>query len=86
MTEPPQETAGREDYYNAALVEITLLCRACEASLDPDRDLGAGRSFASEGYYILLGDEAFRLGWAITGRDNGEFLIHCPACAAKRKN
>jgi hypothetical protein len=45
----PQETPGREDYYNAALVLITLNCDACGAALDPDTDLGPGVSFNTHG-------------------------------------
>ena len=52
----PRETDGREDYYNAALVSITLICDRCGATLDPDEDLGPNVSFESDGYYILLGE------------------------------
>jgi hypothetical protein len=83
MSATPQETPGRVDYYNAALIEITLFCRSCRASLDPDCDLGEGLSFASDGYYILLGDEAFRRGWLIEAKNQGGFRITCPVCALK---
>ena len=80
--EAPRETEGRENYYNAALVCITLICDACGASLDPDEDLGPRVSFNTDGYYILLGDEAYRRGWLIdmTGDD---IRATCPACARK---
>ena len=62
----PIETAGREGYYDAALVNIILFCDHCDATLDPDVDLGPGVSFESPGSYILLGDEAFRRGWSVS--------------------
>jgi hypothetical protein len=77
----PRETEGREDYYNAAFVCITLICKHCRATLDPDEDLGPDVTFESEGYYILLGDEAFRRGWKI--ETDGEAI--CPACAKNPK-
>jgi hypothetical protein len=78
------ETPGRLDYYNAALVCITLICEGCGATLDPDKDLGPGVSFESRGYYILLGDEAYRRGWKIDASDN--YKATCPACAANASN
>ena len=78
----PRETEGREDYYNAALVCITLICKNCRATLDPDEDLGPDVSFETEGYYVLLGDEAFRRGWLIDmGGEYEEIEVICPACA-----
>ena len=80
--EAPRETESREDYYNAALVCITLICENCRATLDPDEDLGPGVSFETKGYYVLLGDEAYRRGWLIDmgGKVEGIKAI-CPACA-----
>lgn len=74
----PRETEGREAYYEAALICITLICEKCTATLDPDQDLGPDVSFETDGYYILLGDEAFRRGWVV-GSDG--ITITCPDCA-----
>ena len=76
----PEETEGREDYYEAALICIILHCDACSAYLDPDEHLGPGKSFASDGYFVLLGDEAYNQGWVIEGFPGGVFTILCPAC------
>ena len=57
-----------------------LFCDKCQATLDPDTDLGPNHSFDSDGYYVLLGDEAFRRGWFIEWRDD-DFRILCPNCA-----
>ena len=70
-------------YYDAALVCITLICDRCGATLDPDTDLGPDVSFETKGYYVLLGDEAFRRGWLIDMNGN-DIKITCPACAAGR--
>jgi hypothetical protein len=78
----PKETEGREDYYNAALICITLICDTCRATLDPDEDLGADVSFESDGYFVLLGDEAYRRGWQIEWTGDSVKMI-CPACAKK---
>lgn len=78
--EPPDETPGLEAYYEAALIEICLICRRCGCSLDPDVDLGPNHSFKSDRYYVLLGNEAYRRGWFIEARD-GDFTIFCPGCA-----
>jgi hypothetical protein len=80
-TTTPTETDGREDYYNAALVCITLICDKCRATLDPDEDLGPDVSFATDSYYILLGDEAFRRGWLIDMGGEDDIKAICPACA-----
>ena len=82
----PQEIAGRKAYYEAALVGIILVCDKCQAVLDPDVDLGPDQSFESDGYYILLGDEAFQRGWRIESIGGPfEVSILCPACAKRVK-
>lgn len=79
----PSETEGREDYYDAALVCITLICDSCRATLDPDIDLGPNASFESPGYFVLLGDEAYRRSWKIRIDAHGDFSILCPECAKR---
>jgi hypothetical protein len=79
-TNGPDETDGREDYYNAALVCIVLICDTCQATLDPDEDLGPDVSFESDNYYVLLGDEAYRRGWLVNV--SGDITrARCPKCA-----
>jgi hypothetical protein len=80
-TASPQETPGREAYYNAALIMTSLICERCQLCLDPDRDLAPGQSFQSDAYYVLLGDEAYRRGWVVDLREHGDFEIRCPSCA-----
>jgi hypothetical protein len=80
LPQSPQETPGREDFYNAALIHTTLFCEQCQAALDPDEDLGPNHSFASDGYYVLLGDEAFHRGWLVEWGTH-DFRILCPQCA-----
>jgi hypothetical protein len=79
-TKVPRETEGREAYYDAALICITLICENCQATLDVDEDLGPDVSFKTKGYFVLLGDEAYRRGWLIdmVGED---IKVICPACA-----
>jgi hypothetical protein len=69
-------------FYDAALICITLICERCHATLDPDEDLGPGVNFHTEGWYVMLGEEAYRRGWLIDmgGKDDGIEAI-CPACA-----
>ena len=80
---PLRETAGREDYYNAALACIVLRCEHCGATLDPDTDLGPDVNFHSDHSYILLGDEAFRRGWLL---DHIGVIIKaiCPLCVKQQ--
>jgi hypothetical protein len=74
--------ATPERYYDAALICITLVCERCQASLDPDKDLDPGVGFHTDGWYILLADEAYRLGWQIEiGASEVGFTATCPACA-----
>jgi hypothetical protein len=79
----PKETAGRERYYDAALACTVLICDLCGTALDPDHDLVAGVTFETDGWYVLLGDEAFRRGWKIVASD-GEAI--CPDCANKSES
>jgi hypothetical protein len=65
-------------YYDAAFLSITLICDKCCATLDPDDDLGPNVSFNSDGWYILLGDEAYRRGWLV---DLDSMRWTCPICA-----
>jgi hypothetical protein len=76
----PRETPDRDDYYDAALIDIILWCQSCRTTLDPDRDLGPQHNFHTPYYFILLGDEAYRRGWSIV-RDGDGFRIFCPTCA-----
>jgi hypothetical protein len=70
-------------FYDAALVCITLTCDRCHASLDPDDDLGPSVSFETDGWFVALGDEAYRLGWLVEIEGN-DIRTTCPACAAGR--
>jgi hypothetical protein len=79
----PKETEGREPYYDAALAATVLICDSCGASLDPDEDLGSDVTLKTDGWYVLLGDEAFRRGWKIVASD-GEAI--CPNCAQKSES
>lgn len=82
----PEETPDRDVYYDAALADTILFCDRCQASLDPDCDLGEGIGFHTDGYYILLGDEAFRRGWYVARVKPGEYFpltILCPTCTPK---
>ena len=83
--EPPKETEGRDAYYDAALVNTALQCDGCNAMLDPDEDLGPNHSFKSDGYFVLLGDEAYRRGWLIEALASGDFKILCPDCAQPKE-
>ena len=79
-----EESAGRDVYYDAALANMILRCDECPASLDPDSDLGPNLNFASERYYVLLGNEAQRQGWRITRVGSYfDYTILCPQCAAR---
>jgi hypothetical protein len=69
-------------YYDAALICITLVCERCQATLDPDQDLGPGMSYTSDGWFVLLADEAYRRGWLIDmGEKDGNITATCPTCA-----
>jgi hypothetical protein len=71
-------------YYDAALACITLICDECDANLDSE-DLPEGQPrFKDSGYYLALGDEAFRRGWRIEYRD--DFQVLCPECAKMSKS
>ncbi len=83
-TTPPEETTGREAYYEAALINIILWCDECKSTLDPDHDLGPDKSFHSDGYFVLLGDEAFERGWQIDFGGEHGFKIRCPRCVGCR--
>ena len=73
--------ATPDSYYDAALIRITLICDRCGARLDPDEDLGPNVSFNSDGWFVLLGDEAFRRGWLVDL--TGDVKATCPGCALK---
>jgi len=73
--------ATPDHFYDAALICITLICERCRATLDPDEDLGPGVSFQTEGWYVLLGDEAHRRGWEIDTEGKDGIAAICPACA-----
>jgi hypothetical protein len=81
--DPDIPRESREDYYDAALFCIVLICDTCGATLDPDKDLGPDVSFHHDCYYILLGDEAYRRGWLVDLTGDG-VRATCPECAKKR--
>ena len=68
-----------EAYHNGAFICITLFCAKCHATLDSN-DLPKGQPrFKEDGWYLALGDEAFRLGWLVNEDD--DFRALCPQCA-----
>jgi len=73
--------ATPDHFYDAALVCITLICDRCHASLDPDEDLGPDVSFETDGWFVALGDKAYRQGWLIEMDSDGIKAI-CPSCAS----
>ena len=74
-----------DDYHEAAFISITLICDECRNCCLDSEDLPEGQPrFPDEGYFIALGDEAFRLGWHVCHNAAGDDLLTiCPDCARR---